>query len=256
VPVELSFCVVNTDRRALLRYCLDAIARERATVAFETEVLVLDNGSQDGSIEAARAHPATTALIARKERRGSGENHRDLLEHAQGRHCLFLDEDSELEPGATVALHATLTADPRAGAAGAALVRPDGGYQPSAWRFPGAVSALLSALHLRWGIGDQSRGDRVRRVDWCPSSALLLRRQAVDEVDGFDAKFVGQGDAADLCKRLSDAGWHTLFVPAARAAHHESTSAEFTHDGQLPRSDRELFLRKHHPGLAGIVRLG
>ena len=44
-PVELTFCVVNTEQRGLLRYCLDAIARERATVDFETEVLVLDNAS-------------------------------------------------------------------------------------------------------------------------------------------------------------------------------------------------------------------
>ena len=59
-PVELTFCVVNTEQRALLRYCLDAIARELATVDFETEVLVLDNASEDGSADAARRHPVTT----------------------------------------------------------------------------------------------------------------------------------------------------------------------------------------------------
>ena len=60
VPVELSYCVVNTEQRQLLRYCLDAIARERAAVPFETEVIVLDNASRDGSPGAARAHGATT----------------------------------------------------------------------------------------------------------------------------------------------------------------------------------------------------
>src|SRR5215470_10408651 len=124
-PVELTFCVVNTEQRALLRYCLDAIARELATVDFETEVLVLDNASQDGSAEAARRHPVTTDVIALQERRGKALNDSELLRRARGRFCLLLNEDSELEPGATVALHAALAADDKAGAAGAMLVRPD-----------------------------------------------------------------------------------------------------------------------------------
>src|SRR3954465_9496160 len=146
MPVELTYCVVSTDQRQLLRYCLDAIARERATVPFETEVLVLDNASHDGSAQAARAHPATTAVIACAERRGSGANHSDVLQRARGRFCLLLNEDSELEPGATAALHAALSADERAGSAGAMLVRPDGVQQPSAWRFPTPLSALMTAL--------------------------------------------------------------------------------------------------------------
>src|SRR3954468_15928488 len=148
MPVELSFCVVATDQRQLLRYCLDAIARERAAVPFETEVLVLDNASTDGSAAAAEAHPATTAMIASTERRGRGANHSELLRRARGRYCLLLNEDSELEPGATAALHAALAADEKAGAAGAMLVRPDGLQQPSAWRFPSPWTALLTALWL------------------------------------------------------------------------------------------------------------
>src|SRR3954465_6930029 len=110
VTIELSFCVVNTEQRPLLRYCLDAIARERATVDFETEVLVLDNASADGSVDAARGHPVTTEVIALQLRRGKAENDTELLRRARGRFCLLLNEDSELEPGATVALHAALAA--------------------------------------------------------------------------------------------------------------------------------------------------
>ena len=101
MPVELSFCVVNTEQRPLLRYCLDAIARERATVDFETEVLVLDNASRDGSAGMARAHPVTTELIRREQRRGKAENDSALMQRARGRFCLLLNEDSELLPGAT-----------------------------------------------------------------------------------------------------------------------------------------------------------
>ena len=121
MAIELSFCVVNTEQRQLLRYCLDAIARERATVPFETEVLVLDNASRDGSAEAARAHPVTTRGARARAAPRQGENDTALLRRARGRFCLLLNEDSELEPGATVALHAALDRG-RAPARGATLV--------------------------------------------------------------------------------------------------------------------------------------
>jgi N-acetylglucosaminyl-diphospho-decaprenol L-rhamnosyltransferase len=257
VAVELSFCVVNTEQRGLLRYCLDAIARERATVDFETEVLVLDNASQDGSADVARRHPVTTDLIALPERRGKAENDSALLQHARGRFCLLLNEDSELEPGATAALHAALAQDDRAGAAGAMLVRPDGVQQPSAWRFPSPWTALLTALWLHKRRVVQSRGDEIRRVDWVQSAAMLVRREAAAEIGYFDPAFFVYSDEVDFCRRLADAGWSTLYVPGARAVHHEQLVT-----GSVPARrivefsrNRDRYMRKHHSPLsAALVR--
>jgi GT2 family glycosyltransferase len=257
VAVELSFCVVNTEQRGLLRYCLDAIARELATVDFETEVLVLDNASQDGSAEAAARHPVTTEVIALQERRGKAENDSELLRRARGRFCLLLNEDSELEPGATVALHAALAADEQAGAAGAMLVRPDGVQQPSAWRFPSPWTALLTALWLHRTRVVQSRGERVRRVDWSQSAALLVRQAAAREIGYFDPEFFVYSDEVDFCRRLLDAGWRTLYVPDARAVHHEQLVT-----GSVPARrivefsrNRDRYMRKHHNAVsAALVR--
>ncbi|HEV2786458.1 MAG TPA: glycosyltransferase, partial [Solirubrobacteraceae bacterium] len=85
MPVEVSYCVVNTQQRELLLRCLDAIAREQAAVGFDTEVLVLDNASNDGSAGAARRHPAATEVIALERRSGKGENDSALLQRARGR---------------------------------------------------------------------------------------------------------------------------------------------------------------------------
>ena len=71
MAVEVSFCVVNTEQRELLLRCLDAIASERDALPFQTEVLVLDNASTDGSAVAARRHPVVTEVIALRQRRGS-----------------------------------------------------------------------------------------------------------------------------------------------------------------------------------------
>ena len=158
MAVELSYCVVNTEQRQLLRYCLDSIARERAAVPFETEVIVLDNASRDGSAGTARAHGATTEVIALEQRRGKGENDSTLLRRARGRYVLLLNDDAELEPGATTALHEALAARPEAAIAGATLVTHAGRQEPSAWRFPGPLTALLTALYLHRRFVVQSRG--------------------------------------------------------------------------------------------------
>jgi N-acetylglucosaminyl-diphospho-decaprenol L-rhamnosyltransferase len=257
VPVELSYCVVNTERRQLLRYCLDSVARERAAMPFETEVLVLDNASGDGSAGAARAHGATTEVIALEQRRGKGENDTTLLKRALGRYCLLLNDDAELEPGATMALYEALAADPEAAVAGALLVTPEGVQQPSAWRFPGPGAAALTALALHRRFVVQSGGDRTRPVDWVQSAALLVRCDAAEAVGYFDPAFFLFSDEVDFCRRLHDAGWTVLHVPGARAVSHaaapEGTDAQ-RRIVELSRN-RDRYMRKHHsPGAARAVR--
>jgi N-acetylglucosaminyl-diphospho-decaprenol L-rhamnosyltransferase len=257
VDVEVSYCVVNTEQRRLLLRCLDAIAAERATLPFATEVLVLDNASGDGSAGAARNHPATDELIALGQRRGKGENDSALLQRARGRYGLLLNEDSELRPGATAALHAALEARPDAGAAGARLLRPDGRQQPSAWRFPTPSTALAAALSLHRRYTVQSTGDRVRDVHWAQSAALLVRRAAAEEIGWFDPDFFVYSDEVDFCKRLADAGWPTLYVPAAVAVHHEQLSTGAVPERRIVElsRNRDRYMRKHHSRLsAWLVR--
>ncbi len=259
MDVEVTYCVVNTQQRELLNACLDAIARERAAVPFTTEVLVLDNASTDGSAGLARRHAAVDDVIGLDQRRGKGENDTALLRRARGRYALLLNEDSELLPGATVALREAIETSPlRVGAAGAALLRPDGVTpSPSAWRFPTPTTALAAAVALHRRLTVQSRGTETRPVDWAQSAALLVRREAAEEIGWFDPLFFVYSDEVDFCKRLSNAGWQTLFVPGARAIHHEQLST-----GSVPTRriielsrNRDRYMRKHHSRLsAAIVR--
>jgi len=248
MSIEVSYCVVNTEQRELLLRCLDAIAREQAALPFETEVLVLDNASGDGSAGAARAHPVTTELIRREQRRGKAENDSALMQRARGRFCLLLNEDSELQPGATLALHEALAAREDAAAAGARLLRPGGAQQPSAWRFPTPATALAGALFLHRRLTVQSTGEAVREVDWAQSAALLVRRDAAARIGWMDPAFFVYSDEVDFCKRLRDAGWAVLYVPGASAIHHEQLST-----GSVPTRrivelsrNRERYMRKHH----------
>jgi N-acetylglucosaminyl-diphospho-decaprenol L-rhamnosyltransferase len=255
--IELSYCVVNTSQRELLVRGLDALAGERNSKPFETEVLVLDNGSRDGSAEAARSHPAVDETIALGQRRGKALNDSELLRRARGRYALLLNEDSELRPGATLALWQALQQRSNAACAGARLLRPYGSPQACAWRFPTVATALAGALMLHRFYTVQSKGERVREVDWCQSSALLVRREAAAQVDYLDPDFFVYSDEVDFARRLRDAGWRSLYVPDAVAVHHEQLST-----GALPERrivelarGRERYMRKHHTAAAArIVR--
>jgi GT2 family glycosyltransferase len=258
LAVEVSFCVVNTEQRELLGRCLDAIAEERERLPFESEVLVLDNASRDGSATAARRHPVGPEVIALARRRGKGENDTALLKRARGRYALLLNEDSELRPGAVTALRDALEARDDAAAAGARLLRPDGTVQPSAWRFPSPITALVGALFLHKRFTVQSRGEKTRKVDWAQSAALLVRTDAAREIEWFDPAFFVYSDEVDFCRRLRDAGWRTLYVPSARAVHHEQLSTGGVPERRIVElsRNRDRYMRKHHSApAAAIVRV-
>jgi GT2 family glycosyltransferase len=255
--VELSFCVVNTSQRELLLRGLDAIARERERLPFMTEVLVLDNGSRDGSARAATEHPAVDETIALGHRRGKALNDSALLRRARGRYALLLNEDSELAPGATLALFRALEDRPHTACAGARLLRPDGTEQASAWRFPTPLTALAGALFLHRLITVQSGGECTREVDWCQSAALMVRRSAAEQVDYLDGDFFVYSDEVDFARRLRDAGWRSVYVPAAVAVHHEQLSTGAVPERRIVEMarNRDLYMRKHHsPAAARAVR--
>ena len=253
----LSYCVVNTNGRNYLLACLAAIERVHPEDV-ECEILVLDNASDDGSAEAVRELGGEIRLIALAQRTGKAENDSTLMKEATGKYCLLLNEDSELQPGAVEALLAVMEREPKAAAATPQLLDSDGRPVPCAWRFPGVGTALAGALFLHRWLTVQSKGRTVRSVDWAQSSALMVRREAAASVGYMDPDFFVYYDECDFAKRLRAAGWHSLYVPATEAVHHDQLSTDLATG--LPRivefhRNRDLYMRKHHGrGAALTVR--
>jgi GT2 family glycosyltransferase len=252
--VLISYCVVNTNGRELLMRCLDAIDRTHPP-GVEREVLVLDNASDDGSAEAVRARGGDVELIALLRRTGKAENDSTLLRRARGEFALLLNEDAELQPGAPAALVAALGADPRAGAAAAQLLSPEGKPQPTAWRLPGVGTAVAGAVFLHRRQTVQWGGE----VGWAQSSAMLVRRAAAEQVGYLDPRFFVYSDETDFCKRLGDAGWRILLVPEARAIHYEQLSNDFASAErrivEFHRNRHRYMLKHHNRATAWVVRL-
>jgi GT2 family glycosyltransferase len=245
--VLISYCVVNTNGREFLLRCLEAI--ERTTPPdLEHEVLVLDNASDDGSADAVRALGGDIRLFALDRREGKAANDSRLLEEARGEFCLLLNEDSELQPGAVAALLGALQSDRQAAAAGAQLLTPDGREVACAWRLPSVETALAGAVFLHRRATVESGGSGTRPVGWVQSSAMMVRRQIAGEIGWLDPQFFVYSDETDFCKRLGDAGWRILYVPSARAVHHDQLAQDAA--GAERRiveyhRNRDRYLRKH-----------
>jgi N-acetylglucosaminyl-diphospho-decaprenol L-rhamnosyltransferase len=260
--VRLSYCVVNTNGREHLLSCLRAIHVIHPP-EIDHEVLVLDNGSDDGSAEAVRAWRAgagefglTVRVIERDRRAGKSENDTLLLSKARGQLCLLLNEDSELRPGAVEALVEALDDEPQAAAAGAQLLGPTGNRLPCAWRLPGIWTSLAQALFLHRVFVTQSKGSEPREAGWVQSSAMLVRRTAAKEVGFLDPRFFVYSDETDFCKRLRDAGWTILFVPGAQAIHHEQLATDRTAGSRRVveyHRGRDAYMRKHHGRIAAAI---
>jgi N-acetylglucosaminyl-diphospho-decaprenol L-rhamnosyltransferase len=245
---DLSVSIVNTNSRELLLACLETLPRG-------ADVVVLDNASEDGSADAVRGRFPGVRVIAQAFRAGFGANHNTVIRATEGRYVYVLNEDTTADDWAFERIVAYLDAHPRVAALGPRLVYPDGHLQDSAWRFPTPLVSTLGLLTVgKLGV-KQSAGDASRRVDWVMGAALVLRREALEEVGLFDEEFFLYSEEVDLQLRLRQAGWEVHYFPGATVVHHESQfSAEIPERriNEMWRS-RHRYWHKHHGGIGARV---
>ena len=239
---DLSVSIVNTNSRELLLACLDTLPGDTA------EIVVLDNASEDGSADAVRERFPDVRVLAQDFRAGFGANHNTVIRATDGRYVYVLNEDTTAGDWAFDRIVSYLDAHPRVAALGPRLVYPGGSLQDSAWRFPTPLVSTLGLLTVgKLGV-KQSAGDRPHAVDWVMGAALVLRREALDEVGVFDEEFFLYSEEVDLQLRLRRAGWEVHYFPEAIVVHHES---QFSADiperriNEMWRS-RHRYWQKHH----------
>jgi GT2 family glycosyltransferase len=246
---DLSVSIVNTNSRELLLACLDSL---RATAA---ETVVLDNASEDGSVAAVRERFPDVRVIAQERRAGFAANHNTVIRATSRRYVYVLNEDTTADDWAFDSIVAYLDAHPHVAALGPRLVYPDGRLQDSAWRFPTPLVSALGLLSVgKLGV-KQSHGSEPHAVDWVMGAALVLRRDALEQVGLFDEGFFLYSEEVDLQFRLRRAGWDVHYFPQATVVHHESQfSAEIPERRihEMWRS-RHRYWQKHHSAAGARV---
>jgi GT2 family glycosyltransferase len=253
----LSIVIVAYQSGEFLRRCLTA-ASDCAG-----ELVVVDNGSPEGETEALCAAFANVRLIQRERNDGFGRAANAGVAATAGRWILLLNPDAWPENDGVERLVRFAEEEPGLGAAGPLLFDEDGHPQRSTIRPPLSPFALaLWAAFPRSvsGIYGVWRG-RARRTphegEFLQASALLLRREAFEQVGGFDESFFMYGEDADLCARLRDAGWGVEVCPQARFVHvgGGSTSAEGERMAiELLRSWLRLIAKRKSPRQAERAR--
>jgi GT2 family glycosyltransferase len=221
---RLSLVVPTRDTRALTLRCLESAA---PLIAEGAELVLVDDGSRDGTAEAVRARfPAARVLVNDEPRRFGGSANRGLAE-ARREILLLLNSDTEVDPRTVPAVIAAFDREPRLGAAGAELRNADGSPQWSAgaaptrpWLFAMAtgVPALIGSWPAYRRLRPVGSAERAR-VDWVSGAALAIRRAAWEQAGPFDEGFGFYGQDVDFCLRLGDAGWKVRVLPGWIVTH-------------------------------------
>ena len=206
----------------------DFAASLRAATTRPLDLVLVDNGSRDTLPETVAAEHGGRVLRA-GENLGYGRAANLGAAGADQPWLLVANPDIVWEPGALDVLLAAADRDPRAGALGPALLNEDGTLYPSARELPSLTQGVGHALFARvwphnpWTRGYQARQESAesteRHAGWLSGACLLMRREAFEQVGGFDPTYFMFFEDVDLGERLGLAGWHNLYVPSARATH-------------------------------------
>ena len=247
--LDLSVSIVNTNSRELLLACLESLAPVQA------EIVVLDNASEDGSAAAVHERFPHVRVIEQEHRAGFGSNHNTVIGATTGRYVYVLNEDTTADDWSFERITEYLDAHPQVAALGPRLVYPDGRLQDSAWRFPTPLVSTMGLATLGQLGVKQSKGASVRPVDWVMGAALVLRREALDQVGLFDEDFFLYSEEVDLQARLRQAGWETHYFPELTVVHHESQFSAGIPERRINEMwrSRHRYWRKHHSRMGARI---
>jgi N-acetylglucosaminyl-diphospho-decaprenol L-rhamnosyltransferase len=225
--------VVSYEAGPLLLTCVRSLFGD--TSAGTPDVVVVDNGSTDGSVDDVRRAFPVVRVVTPGTNLGyaAGANRGIALTTAPV--VAVANADLEVDPGTAAAMLARLRAEPALGAVGPALRNPDGTQYPSARTHVSPVDAFgHAALGRAWPRNRFTRHYRQldadwaqpRDVDWVSGALVFLRRAAVDSVGGWDERYFMYVEDVDLCWRLRRLGWRVAYDPGGSAVHLQGASTD------------------------------
>ena len=241
----VSAVVVSFNSRDCLPDCVRSLRSEGVN-----DIVVVDNASSDGSVEAVLAADPDVTIVATGANLGYGSGANRGVEAATGDHVLIMNPDTVVEPGTVKALTAALERDPGLAAVGPRIENVDGTLYPSVRRFPDLGVATGHAFFglvwpgnpftRRYRMLDRDHERPASGVDWVSGACFLVRRSAFEVVGGFDEAYFMYVEDVDLCWRLGQAGWRVGFEPGGRVVHALGASSRETPYRMIAAHHRSL----------------
>jgi GT2 family glycosyltransferase len=238
----ISVVIVNWNRRDLLRACLDSLAQQTFT---DFEIIVVDNGSDDGSVAMVREFPWPIHLIENRENRGFCAANNQGFSVSQSEYIALLNNDAEAEPGWLQAMLDAIQLKPDVGETDIGMVAS----KILVWEDPRIIDKCGHLIYPDGqnrgrGHGQLDRGqfNRKEEVLWPDGCAALYRRAMLDEVGGFDEEFFAYADDAELGLRARIAGWTCLYAPGAVVKHHRGATLGLNSARRLTLIERNRVL--------------
>jgi GT2 family glycosyltransferase len=238
---RFSVVIVSYNTAALLADCLASLEGQQGLIC---EVVVVDNASADDSVALVEQRFPAVRLIAGAENIGFGRANNLAAAHCSGEFLFLLNPDTRIAPGCIQALLDYMEAHPEIGMAGAATFNDDGSPQPT-------VQSTYPCHHYAKDAFAALPGD----IAWLLGSGLVVRRQAWEQVRGFDPDYFLYGEDVDLGLRIRKAGWPLGYAAEARITHIGGQSERKTDPAAVFEKKMRgelLFYRKHYP--AATVR--
>lgn len=252
--------VVSFNSRETLRDCVGPLCDEAGI-----QVIVVDNASSDGSADSIDDLPAL--VVRRRANAGFAAGCNAGWRSGTAPYVLLLNPDARIEPAAVRALARLLEQDPRAGAAAPRILTASGSLDYSQRRHARRRSTYARALFLHRLLPRASWADDVVRdpdrylaagvSEWVSGACLLVRRSALEEIDGLDERFFLYCEDDDLCRRLWQAGYSVRYEPAVTCIHEGGASAPRARLLPVLAAGRIQYARKHGTRLgASLERAG
>ncbi len=242
--VDLSIIIVNWNTRDLLIQCLESIFRTARGV--DLEILVVDNGSADGSARMVKERFPDVRVIENRRNVGfAGANNR-ALKISEGKYWLLLNPDTQVRNKAIEELIAFMEGHSSAGISGVQLLNSNGSKQNSIANFPSLATELLNKSLLRRLLpkrfpGKERNYSEPIEVDSVIGACMMVRREAADEVGVLDEDYFLFFEETDWCFRMKKAGWKIYHVPQAEVDHFQGRSA-----GEVKKKARVEFYRSRY----------
>ncbi|HZT43833.1 MAG TPA: glycosyltransferase family 2 protein [Chthonomonadaceae bacterium] len=255
--MDISVIILNWNTAALLEKCLHSLYCPQPDLAME--VLVVDNASEDGSAAMVRRRFPQARLIVNKRNLGFGAGNNVAIPQTRGRYVLFLNSDTVVTPGALVTMVRCADSQPDIGILGPKLLNSDGSLQYSCRHYPTLGAGFFRNTPLgRLFPKNRFATDYLmqdwdhttqRDVDWVSGAALMIRREVLDQIGGFDEDFYFYCEDVDLCWRASHiAPWRVTYFPDAVIYHHIGKSSDKVPTRMTYEFHRSMYLfyKKHY----------